>query len=395
MRIVHVTAWYVPGMGYQENFLPIEQAKLGHQVEIITSDRLPALKGYRSHIGKPLRGRYLGSGEFRDGELVIHRLDTVLEGKNGGWLLMGGVKSRLRDSRPDVVHSHGAFASYTLEAVLFSEKLQYKSFVDDHSHSNNFHPDTLAKKGYVKMASAFYRFYGDRVRCWMPVMYASKTILESLLPISEDRIELLHLGADARRFRKSDELRRRGRLRLGISGDEFLVMTSGKFDSSKDTHILLVALGGLMHEYPNLRLAIVGNGPDNYITHLKNLAKTLGIAKRITFVAFVPNSELPELYNAGDLGVWPGDHSITVIEAVGTGLPVIVPTGDLAYKVLFDANVAVGFTRGDVDALQTAIRSTISNQRLRADMSSKAEGLVRDELSWKTIAHKSIDIYSR
>jgi len=395
MRIVHVMAWYIPGMGYQENFLPIEQAKLGHQVEIITSDRLPAFKGYRSHLGKLMGGRYVGSGEFRDGELVVHRLDTILEIENGGWLLMSGVKSQLRDSRPDVVHSHGAFASYTLEAVLRSEQLHYKSFVDDHSHSNNFRPDTLAKKGYVKMASAFYRFYGDRVRCWMPVTYASKAILESLLPISEDRIELLHLGADARRFRKSDELRRRGRSRLGISGDEFLVMTSGKFDSSKDIHILLVALGGLMHEDPNLRLAMVGNGPDDYITHLKDLAKALGIAKRIIFVAFVPNSELPELYNAADLGVWPGDHSITVIEAVGTGLPVIVPSNDLAYKVLFDANAAVGFTRGDVNSLQSAIESTISDQRLRTDMSRRAEGLVKDELSWEKIARKSIDIYSR
>jgi len=395
MRIVHVTAWYTPGMGYQENLLPIEQAKLGHQVEIITSDRLPAFRGHRSHRGNLMGGRYLGSGEFRDGELVIHRLDTILETKNGGWLLMGGIKSQLRDSRPDVVHSHGAFASYTLETVLFSEKLQYKSFVDDHSHSNNFRLDTLAKKGYVKMASAFYRFYGDRVRCWMPVTYASKAILESLLPISEDRIELLHLGADARRFRKSDELRQRGRSRLGISGDEFLVMTSGKLDSSKDTHILLMALGGLMHEDPNLKLAVVGNGPDDYITHLKDIAKALGICRRIIFVDFVPNSELPELYNAADLGVWSGDHSITVIEAVGTGLPVIVPSDDLGYKVLFDANAAVGFTRGDVYALQIAIKSTISNQRLRTDMSSRAEGLGRDELSWERIAHKSISIYSR
>jgi len=395
MRIVHVMAWYIPGMGYQENFLPIEQAKLGHQVEIITSDRLPAFKGYKSHVGKLMGGRYLGSGEFRDGELVIHRLGTILEIENGGWLLMSGVKSQLRDSRPDVVHSHGAFASYTLETVLLSEKLQYKSFVDDHSHSNNFRPDTLAKKGYVKIASAFYRFYGDRVRCWMPVTYASKAILESLLPIPEGRIELLHLGADARRFRKSDELRRRGRSRLGVSGDEFLVMTSGKFDSSKDIHILLAAMGRLMHEDANLRLAVVGSGPEDYITYLKDLAKALGIAKRITFVPFVPNSELPELYNAADLGVWPGDHSITVIEAVGTGLPVIVPSDDLGYKVLFDANAAVRFKRGDMDELQIAIKSTISNRRLRSDISGKAEELVKDELSWEKIARKSIGIYSR
>jgi glycosyltransferase involved in cell wall biosynthesis len=395
MRIVHVMAWYIPGMGYQENLLPTEQAKLGHQVEVITSDRLPAFKGYGSHVGKLMGGRYVGSGEFRDGELVIHRLDTALEVKSGGWLLMSGVKSQLKDSCPDVVHSHGAFAPHTLETVLFSENLQYKLFVDDHSHSTNFRTDTLAKKGYVEMTRAFYRFYGNRVRCWMPVTYASKAILESLLSISEDRSELLPLGADARRFRKSDELRRRGRSRLGISGDEFLVLTSGKFDSSKDIHVLLAALGGLMHENPSLKLAMVGNGPDDYITHLKSLAKALGIAKRIIFVDFVPNSRLPELYNAADLGVWPGDPSITVIEALGTGLPIIVPSDDLGYKVVFDANAAVGFKRGDADALQSAIRSAIHDARLRSEVSMRAEMLVKDELSWERIALKSINVYSR
>ena len=394
MRIVHVMAWYIPGMGYQENFLPIEQARLGHHVEVITSDRLPAFKGYRSHIGRLIGERYVGSGEFKDGELVIHRLETVLETKSGGRLLMSGVKSQLRDSRPDVVHSHGAFALSTLETVLLSESLQYKLFVDDHSHNNNFRPDTLAKMGYVKMVSAFYRLYGDRIRCWMPVTYASKAILESLFPIPKDKIELLHLGADAGRFRKSDDLRRRGRQKLRISGDEFLVMTSGKFDSSKDTHLLLMALGELMHEDLNLRLALVGNGPDDYITSLRDLAKTLGIAERIVFIDFVPNTELPELYNAADLGIWPGDHSITVVEAVGTGLPVLVPSEDLGYKVLFDADAAVGFTRRDVDALKVAIRSVVSNHELRAAMSSRAERLVKDELSWERIARKSISIYS-
>jgi len=39
MKIVHLMSWYMPNMGYQENYLPAEQKKLGHDVEIITSDR--------------------------------------------------------------------------------------------------------------------------------------------------------------------------------------------------------------------------------------------------------------------------------------------------------------------------------------------------------------------
>ena len=57
MKIVHVMNWYIPNMGYQENFLPSEQKKLGYDVEIITSDRIPSFKEFR--------------GEIRDDEQLI------------------------------------------------------------------------------------------------------------------------------------------------------------------------------------------------------------------------------------------------------------------------------------------------------------------------------------
>ena len=40
MRIVHVNQFHIPGLSDQENILPHEQARLGHEVWILTSDRL-------------------------------------------------------------------------------------------------------------------------------------------------------------------------------------------------------------------------------------------------------------------------------------------------------------------------------------------------------------------
>jgi hypothetical protein len=41
LKIVHIMNWFIPGMGYQENFLPLNQAKLGNSVTIICGSEVP------------------------------------------------------------------------------------------------------------------------------------------------------------------------------------------------------------------------------------------------------------------------------------------------------------------------------------------------------------------
>jgi len=125
---------------------------------------------------------------------------------------------------------------------------------------------------------------------------------------------------------------------------------------------------------------------------LRGLVSSAGLNDKIFFKDFVPNLELPQYYNAADIGVWPGAHSITVIEAIATGLPVIVPENDLAYKVLFDNDAAVGFEK-DANDLAEKLYSLIKNEEIRYKISTYAVKVVREKLSWEVIAKKSIEIY--
>ncbi len=94
MKIVHVTNWYIPKMSYQENFLPYEQKLLGHDVEIITSDRFPGYIGNNQNINKVLGKRIITSGVFCD-NIKIHRLRTLIEIKDGDQLITWGLKNKL------------------------------------------------------------------------------------------------------------------------------------------------------------------------------------------------------------------------------------------------------------------------------------------------------------
>jgi glycosyltransferase involved in cell wall biosynthesis len=395
MRIVHVMNWYVPGMGYQENFLQAEQRRLGHDVEIITSDRYPYYVGYEEHLGKLHQNRVIGVGDSEDNGVPIHRLPCLIESKMYGELLLKHLRTTLRRLKPDVVHAHGAFSPLALQSILCSRGLGCGIFVDDHIHEDNFDFHSASRIPLVEIVKVFYRLNEGRVNCFMPVTYSSEKMLKSVLGIDSSRIELLHLGADTKRFVPSSELRWAGRRNLGVEPEDIVFLSSGKFDRTKDIGVLVKAFGEFVARSPRSKLVLVGSGPGDYMRMLVDLTDDLGIRDRVSFVNFVSNSELPTFYNAADVGIWPGNHSITVVEAVATGLPVIVPRNILAYKVLSDASASLDFERGDHVSLSEAMSKLANESRLRDSMRGNALNLARDKLSWEKVAKDSISIYSR
>jgi glycosyltransferase involved in cell wall biosynthesis len=384
-------SWYIPKMGYQENFLAAEQKKLGVNVEIITSDRVPEYKGYERNVGSIIGGRIIGTGIFEENNVKIHRLPSLFE-MNGQILLKGLIK-KLKQLKPDIVQAHGAFSPLTLQVILCSTYLNYSVFVDDHSHETNFYIDSLATRMYIILIKLFYFRYGNRVCFWMPVTYSAKQILQSVLKIPDNKITLLPLGADQSRFKKSKELRKIGRNESGIKDDSLLILSSGKFDERKDIYFLIKAFEKVCEEYPNIYLLLLGSGSEEYIIKLKDMINSAGLDSNVIFKNFVPNSELSKYYNAADIGVWPGDPSITVIEAVATGLPVIIPKNDPAYQVLVESNASICFERRNVDSLSTAILKLIKNQNMRYKLIENNLNLVEKTLSWNKVAEKSISIY--
>lgn len=393
MKIVHVTNWYIPKMSYQENFLPYEQKLLGHDVEIITSDRFPGYIGNNQNINKVLGKRIITSGVFCD-NIKIHRLRTLIEIKDGDQLITWGLKNKLRELNPDIVHAHNVFSLLTLQVIIYSKKFGYKVYVDDHSHEVNFNVDNWLKKIYLSLVKIFYKHYDRRVSCFIPITYSSKKIIQATLSIPDDKIELLYLGADIKKFYSSQELRKNGRNELGIDNNEQLVITTGKLHKNKDIDILISAFKGLIQDYPHIKLLIIGSGVESYMKNLYELTGDL-LNKNIFFKEFVPNSELPKYYNAADIGVWPGDPTITVIEAIATGLPIIIPENDSAYEHLLINNAAIGYKRRDIESLSNKLYSLLTDNNALQSLKDHSMVLSANCLSWQEIAKESIRIYQK
>lgn len=391
MKIVHVMNWYIPNMGYQENFLPSEQKKLGCDVEIITSDRIPPFKEFHGEVQDD--ERIIGEGLFEDNGIKIHRLPVFLEHRGSNQIILMGLKSKLRELKPDIVHAHGEVNPITLQTVVYCKRLGFKVFVDSHINNDNFVLDSPLKQIYGRLVKIFYTFFGKRVQCWLPVTYASQELLTEYFGISPKHMEILPLGVNINRFFKSEKLRETYRSKLGYSKDEFVIISSGKFDPSKEIDTLIKAFSIVVKEYPELRLLLVGKGSSEYMNDLNSIIEGNNLNGQIRILDFVDNSELGAYYNLADVGVWPGTSSISVIEALGTELPLVLPKGNNDYKVVFDVNAAIDFEKNNVHSLAASLNDLAQSPEIRLKLSNNARILVKEKLSWKKVAEQSIALY--
>ncbi len=388
MRIVHIMTWYTPNRGYQENYLPYEQMKLGHDVEIITSNRLPL-----NCRKKPNDRIY--PGIYYDKGVKIHRLPSLFEIRSVSALWLRGLNKKLISMNPDIVHAYGLMTFPTFQALRFCKKKEFKLFVDDHTDNDNFHVNTIFKKICLKLFEVFILPQLKReVAKFLPVNPFSKRLLLTKFNIPKAKIELAPLGADNELFRPDKEKRKRIRKKLGIEEDEILIISSGNFDQTKDIDILVKTMVTLYKKYENIKLLLLGKGSEDYMNGIYNMIKKNEINHKIIMHDFVQHEKLPGFYNAADIGVWPGKLGITIIEALGVGLPIVVCKSK-ATEFLISNNNGLSFERKDVSDLTTKLEKYVSDHEMRERHGKNSFELVKQELSWKALAKRSIEIYKK
>ncbi|MBN1876173.1 MAG: glycosyltransferase family 4 protein [Anaerolineae bacterium] len=122
-------------------------------------------------------------------------------------------------------------------------------------------------------------------------------------------------------------------------------------------------------------------------------ADVLEIGKRVRWLGPVPGADLPALYAAASLFVFPSLYEgfgLPVIEAMACGTPVACAETSSLPEVAGDA--ALLFDPTDVDAIAAALHVIITDVSLRADL--RARGLQQAaQFSWERTARETLDVY--
>jgi UDP-glucose:(heptosyl)LPS alpha-1,3-glucosyltransferase len=151
--------------------------------------------------------------------------------------------------------------------------------------------------------------------------------------VPEDRIALVYNGVDINRFHpRNHQYRGEIRKKYGFENEKIILFVSNNF-RMKGLSFLIKALAQVKGEgsFP-LKLLILGR--DHQAPYLR-LAEKLGLSEEVVFAG---NTDEPQkYYGAADLLVHPTFYdacSLTVLEALASGLPVITTSSNGASGII-------------------------------------------------------------
>jgi rhamnosyl/mannosyltransferase len=191
---------------------------------------------------------------------------------------------------------------------------------------------------------------------------------------------------DAARSRRSVlETERRGRS---------IVFAVGRHVYYKGFEVLIRAMREIDAE-----LWLGGRGPMNDM--LKRAARDAGVADRVRFLGFIPDTELVAYYDACDVFCLPSveraeQFGLVQLEAMSCGKPVVsTRLGTGVEFVNQDGITGLLVDPNDAGALASATNRLLGDSQLRARMGEAGRARVAKEFSVREMIESTLDVYRR
>jgi glycosyltransferase involved in cell wall biosynthesis len=389
MRIVHVTNYVVPEYGYEELNLARAQVALGHEVTILTSNFLhPPGIFYGVLSARFPRRQVAASVESVEGVRVVRMPSWELPGRR---MWMRGLTRWLSRLSPDVVHCHNLLQVQTvrLAARKALVKTPWRLVVDDHMHSSVVRRSVAGRAFYAFHRAAVQPLLAREVDSFCAIADDTRTYLRKDCGVRAD-IELRPLGVDTDAFRPSTDARGEWRRRLDLAADGVVFAYVGKVIEAKGVHVLVETAVRLLDAGKKFQVLVVGDLEPSYMERIRSVAASH--IERFRFQGSVPHRELPGIYAAADVAVWPRQESMAVFEAMATSIPVIVSSSS-GYAALVDAGPGLTFALDSTDDLAAKLTELFAADR-RSRLGAAGRELVLRDYSWRRSAERYMQTYT-
>jgi glycosyltransferase involved in cell wall biosynthesis len=386
VKIAFVCETYSRRSGYLINSLPKRLVRLGHEVHVLTTTLPPyfSMPNYSAVYGDSALSdtARAGSTELIEGvsvHFLFHR-------KTAGYTRMKDVSGVLRMISPDVVQSVPAIGWIALQpaAVAFMRGIPF--FSGSHTTASVF---PLVRTPHLWRRPQHWLEIATR---WLPgrltsltteKCYAATTdcaeVATRFFGVQRGKISVLPLGVDTDVFfpaanTAAVQRRRDVREKLGFESADVVCVYSGRFSREKNPALLAEAIAHLRQRGLSVRGLFIGGGPQR-----------MAIQEAATNVVldFVTHNELGEYYRAADVGVWPAQESISMLDAAACGLPIVV-NDTIQARERYEGN-GLTYKLGDLDSLVGAIERLVDPQ-LRRELGSVGARKMTEFYSWEANA---------
>lgn len=329
MRIGIFTDTYPPFInGVSTSIVNLEKAlrSQGHEVFIVTVN--PDDMSYRyEEDERIIRIPGIPTGIYDYRLTGIYPLKAITKIKN--WNL-------------DIIHSHTEFGIGTFARILakqFDIPLvhTYHTMYEDYIH--------YITKGHFDKSS-------KKIVEYLTMFYCDKTAKELIVPSKktynlfkekyhvEKDVRIVPTGIEVEKFFKEkfkkeeiDSIKKE----LGLKPNDFVVLYVGRLAEEKNIKLLLQAHENIIKKNKNIKLVVIGSGPD--LEHFIKWTIDKKLEQNIIFTNAIPWNEIPAYYQIADVFATASvteTQGLTVIEAMSASKPVVCIRDDAFLDVVVD-----------------------------------------------------------
>lgn len=298
----------------------------------------------------------------------------------------------------DVVHSHTEFGIGIL-ARLFAKQFNiplvhtYHTLYEDYTH---YITHGYFEKSSKKIVEYLTKFYCDKTATELIVttnkiykLFREKYKFEKNIHIVPTGMEVEKFFKENVNYKDVDRLKRK----LGIQRKDFVILFVGRLASEKNVEFLINCQKELVKKIKNIKLLIVGDGPDK--EKYEELSKENGLENNIIFNGKAAWDEMPIYYHCADLFATASTtetQGLTVIEAMASGVvPLCIEDEAFLSTVTADLN---GIIFKDEKEYCEAVLKLYKDNQLRNKISNQAR-VQAEHCSSKTFADRVLEVYER
>ena len=320
---------YINGVSTSVSMLKKALEKLGHQVYIVTVN--PENMKYKfEERGKVIRIPGVPVG------IYDYRLTGIYPIK---------AFRKIKKWKLDVIHSHTEFGIGTFARIVANQLNiplvhTYHTMYEEHVNYITHGHFKRSSKEIVKYLSLFY---------------CDKTATELIVPTKKtydlfkekykvDRnIYIVPTGIDIDRFYEENIDKKKLNTiikKLGINKDDFVISYVGRLGAEKSIDVSIEVLNSICKKYDNVKMVIVGDGPDK--EKLDKLITKYNLEDKVIFTGKVPWDEVPLYYHLGNVFITASrseTQGLTVIEAMAAGcVPICINDESFLNVIVDDLN---------------------------------------------------------
>jgi 1,2-diacylglycerol 3-alpha-glucosyltransferase len=305
MKIGMMADTYKPYVSGVTNYIALNKQALeaaGHEVYVFT----------------------FGDLEYKDDEPRIIRNPGVPLADTGFYLSLR-YKTRHKKllQTMDVVHVHHPFLSGRL-AISYCHPANIPIVYTNHTRFDLYAQARMPLMP-VEISNGLLQAYMPDFCEEMDLVISPSRGMEKVLRQYgvEGPIEVVPNGVDLTPFHTAQPL---PRAEFGFKNDDILLVYAGRIAPEKNLEFMFQAFAGVSQILPNVHLLIVGSGQKDHMEAITPIPGELGIADRVRFVGMIPYDKLPSYLAMCDVFVTASVtevHPLSVIEAMGTGLPIL------------------------------------------------------------------------